>query len=90
MRIQTETSDQTTAMDVSGLPLGAKRLTYPLRMPLLRRSTLPGGGSRLCHGSLPAGQFWPGANSKMIRVMSLVAIVETMPSVQLQDDALRV
>jgi hypothetical protein len=39
---------------------------------------------------LRAGQFWPGANSKMIRVMSLVAIVETMPSVQLQDDALRV
>jgi hypothetical protein len=39
---------------------------------------------------LPAGQFWPVANSKMIRVMSLVAIVETMPSVQLQDDALRV
>jgi hypothetical protein len=39
---------------------------------------------------LPAGQFWPGANGKMIRVMSVVAIVETMPSVQLQDDALRV
>jgi hypothetical protein len=39
---------------------------------------------------LRAGQFWPGVNSKMIRVMSLVAIVETMPSVQLQDDALRV
>ena len=39
---------------------------------------------------LRAGQFWPGANGKMIRVMSVVAIVETMPSVQLQDDALRV
>ena len=37
-----------------------------------------------------AGQFWLGANSKMIRVMSLVVIVETMLSVQLQDDALRV
>jgi hypothetical protein len=37
---------------------------------------------------LRAGQFWqaPTANG----VMSLAAIVETMPSVQLQDDALRV
>jgi hypothetical protein len=39
---------------------------------------------------LRAGQFWPGADRKMIGVMSLVAIVETMPSAQLQDDALRV
>jgi hypothetical protein len=40
--------------------------------------------------ALARGSILAWANSKMIRVMSLMAIVETMPSVQLQDDALRV